>query len=66
MFTKYKQFTVIAALLFIHGITLLSQELPKGAIQVFPESIQWVNAPTSLPPGAMISVLEGNPQQEGI
>jgi len=63
---KYKLFCVIAAVMFIHGTVLLSQELPKGAIQVFPESIQWVNAPTSLPPGAMISVLEGNPQQEGI
>ena len=66
MYIKYKQFSVIAALLFIHGSILFSQELPKGAIRFFPEGILWIDAPPSLPPGAMISVLEGNPQQEGI
>lgn len=57
---------VFAVILLFNCSILLSQELPKGAIQVIPESIVWVNAPPSLPAGAMISVLEGNPQQEGI
>ena len=45
---------------------LLSQELPKGAIRIFPENISWGDAPPSLPAGAKVFILEGNPQQEGI
>ena len=43
-----------------------SQELPKGAIRIFPENISWGDAPPSLPVGAKVFILEGNPQQEGI
>lgn len=46
--------------------TVNSQELPKGAIRIFPESINWGDAPHSLPAGAKVFILEGNPQQEGI
>lgn len=46
--------------------TVNSQELPKGAIRIFPESINWGDAPPSLPAGAKVFILEGNPQQEGI
>lgn len=46
--------------------TVNSQELPKGAIRIFPESISWGDAPPSLPAGAKVFILEGNPQQEGI
>ena len=42
-----------------------SQELPKGAIQVLPENIKWVDAPPPLPQGSKIAVLEGNPKEEG-
>ncbi|HMQ81166.1 MAG TPA: cupin domain-containing protein [Ignavibacteria bacterium] len=66
VYIKYKQFSIIAALLFIHGSILLSQDLPKDAIRFFPESILWVDAPPSLPAGAKVFILEGNPQQEGI
>ena len=45
---------------------ITSQELPKGAIRIFPESINWGDAPPSLPAGAKVFILEGNPQQEGI
>lgn len=41
-------------------------ELPKGAIQIRANDIVWTDAPPSLPPGAKISVLEGNPMLEGI
>lgn len=63
---KYIYFYFFAVIIYSNCTVLISQELPKGAIQVIPESIVWVNAPPSLPAGAMISVLEGNPQQEGI
>lgn len=46
--------------------TVNSQELPKGAIRIFRESINWGDAPPSLPAGAKVFILEGNPQQEGI
>lgn len=41
---------------------------PDGAMKlsVFsPESVKWVDAPASLPPGAKIAVLEGDPAKEG-
>jgi quercetin dioxygenase-like cupin family protein len=40
--------------------------LPKGTIRVFPDQIQWGEAPPSLPPGAKVYILEGNPLQDGI
>jgi len=63
---KYIYFCFVAVIIYSNCTVLISQELPKGAIQVIPESIVWINAPPSLPAGAMISMLEGNPQQEGI
>jgi len=32
---------------------------------VTPEDVKWVDAPPSLPPGAKIAVLEGDPTKEG-
>jgi quercetin dioxygenase-like cupin family protein len=60
-----KKLLVAASLIFIPG-ALYSQELPKGAIRVFPDQIQWGEAPPSLPPGAKVYMLEGSPMQEGI
>src|SRR5688572_17958291 len=57
---------LIGACLIIFSIGLYSQEIPKGAIRVFPDQIQWGEAPPSLPPGAKISIFEGNPLQDGI
>lgn len=55
-------------LIFIFSISTYAQDnnLPKGAIRVFPDQVQWGEAPPSLPPGARVSILEGNPMQEGI
>lgn len=45
--------------------SVFSQELPKGAIRVFPDAIQWISPP-NLPAGAKTALLEGNFMQEGI
>lgn len=39
--------------------------LVPGEIAVTPDSIQWIDAPPSLPPGVKIAVLEGDPAQPG-
>lgn len=39
--------------------------LPPGTIQAPGSSLDWREAPPSLPPGTKIVVLEGNPQREG-
>lgn len=42
------------------------QDLPKGAIRIFPQDILWGDAPPSLPAGAKVYILEGNPMKEGL
>jgi hypothetical protein len=64
---KHLCLCVFAVAFFVFTLNVSAQtELPKGAIQIRPDEIVWVDAPSSLPPGAKISVLEGNPMQEGI
>jgi hypothetical protein len=65
-YIKYIHISLFAVILLFNCSTLFSQELPKGAIRIFPESINWGDAPPSLPAGAKVFILEGNPQQEGI
>jgi quercetin dioxygenase-like cupin family protein len=43
-----------------------ARPLPQGAIQVTPDSISWGPASASLPPGAKMAVLEGDPKKDGI
>ncbi len=45
---------------------LFAQDLPKGAIQLRPDDIKWIDAPPPLPPGSKLAILEGNPKQEGL
>lgn len=64
---KSLRLCVFAVGIFMLTVELSAQtELPKGAIQIRADEIVWTDAPPSLPPGAKISVLEGNPMQEGI
>ena len=64
---KSLRLCVFAVGLFIIAVNGFAQtELPKGAIQIRQHEIVWTDAPPSLPSGAKISVLEGNPMQEGI
>lgn len=57
---------MMMCLLIVVQFNSYSQELPKGAIQVVPENIKWVDAPPPLPLGSKIAVLEGNPKEEKI
>lgn len=63
---KTLRLSVFAVALLFYYSSLMSQELPKGAIQVFPESIKWIDAPSPLPPGSQIAILEGNPKEAGM
>lgn len=49
---------------FASGI--YSQDKPAGVIQLNPEQLKWIDAPPPMPVGAKISILEGNPRQDGI
>lgn len=55
---------LIIAFLILSSIAF-SQELPKGAIQVFPGNLEWITPP-NLPAGAQVAFLEGNISQPGI
>ena len=47
------------------ALTLAATHPDKDHELVTPEHIKWVDAPPSLPPGAKIVVLEGDPTKEG-
>ena len=57
---------IILTVLDLSLISAYSQDLPKGAIQLKPDDIKWIDAPSPLPPGSKLAVLEGNPKQEGL
>lgn len=67
-----KALAVTAALVLAAG-TAAAQVTPAAnapapephAIVATPENIQWAPAPPSLPPGAKVALLEGNPAQPG-
>lgn len=57
------------SILFLTGLIFTgaySQDKPVGTIQLNPDQLKWIDAPPPLPAGAKISILEGNPKQEGI
>jgi hypothetical protein len=59
---------IFLLLFYISGSHVISQDvdLPKGAIWIFPQDIKWGDAPPSLPVGAKVFILEGNPALDGI
>lgn len=56
----------LAVILMLFSVNCQAQDLPKGAIQIFPESVKWIDAPSPLPPGSQIAILEGNPKEAGM
>jgi hypothetical protein len=46
----------------MHGMT----QKPTDHIMVMPGEIKWVDAPPSLPAGAMVAVIEGDPKAAGL
>ncbi len=51
---------------YLSAQSILAKPLPMGSIQVFPQNIKWMDAPTPFLPGAKMIVLEGNPKKEGV
>ncbi len=47
------------------GVIVTAAPAPDHHVVVPPEKIQWQPAPPVLPPGAQITVLEGNPAEKG-
>lgn len=41
-------------------------QMPTDHIMVMPGDIKWVDAPASLPPGAKVAVIEGDPKARGL
>lgn len=70
-FTTMKRNLIFAALLAFPAALVFAQpgtHAPQAAHANLypPASIQWKNGPASLPPGAQIAVLEGDPAKEGM
>lgn len=42
-----------------------AQDHAKGHVLVTPEDVNWAPGPASLPPGAEIAIIEGNPEKAG-
>jgi quercetin dioxygenase-like cupin family protein len=56
----------IAVVAILFGSTLLADEHEMKMFRVFPtDKTEWHEGPPSLPPGAKIAVLEGDPSKEG-
>lgn len=70
--STWKWMFTFGAALFIFGAGPAASQpggarpLPAGTIQITPDSITWGPASPSLPPGAKLAVLEGDPKKEGI
>lgn len=65
MYIKYIQISVFVVLFLMTIINSNSQEIPKGAIQITPDKLEWITPP-NLPSGAKVAFLEGNITQPGI
>ena len=52
-------------LLFTAALTLVAQKSAEHVKTYTPDAIKWGAAPNALPPGAELSVLEGNPMAPG-
>jgi quercetin dioxygenase-like cupin family protein len=58
-------FASVVLLWYSCGVTgQHAKETAEPAIHV-PSELKWVDAPPSLPPGAKVAILEGNPAKEG-
>lgn len=63
---KTLRLSVFAVMILFNNIGSNSQDIPKGAIQILPENIKWIDAPPPLPADSQLALLEGNPKSEGI
>ena len=56
---------VLVLALFVHFSTVFGDEHEEGITLNPPDKIQWKDGPASLPKGAKIAVLEGDPSKDG-
>jgi quercetin dioxygenase-like cupin family protein len=54
------------ALTVLSALFLMAPSLPPGTIQFRSEELRWQDAPPTMPRGARIAILEGDPKQEGM
>ena len=65
-----KKYWMIAPLVFVLMVLPCLAQTPKehkdlGHVMLIPTQVQWQAGPASLPPGAQIAVLDGDPSQAG-
>ena len=61
-----KLVTVVACLsLLVAGVPLIAQE-KKDHQMLTPEEMKWAAGPAALPKGSQVTVLKGNPAEEGV
>ena len=60
---------VVLGIVCAGGMLTVAQDMGGGApahILLAPDDIKWGDAPASLPPGAKLAVIEGNPKNAGL
>jgi quercetin dioxygenase-like cupin family protein len=64
---KTAKLLVIALVLFLgSGVSTAQENTIKEDIMIAPNEIKWTPGPASLPPGAEMAVLEGDPNTSGM
>src|SRR5262245_31564983 len=58
--------TIVAVLLMLGAAAQETGSLPSAEILVRPSDVKWVDAPPTLPPGAKVAVLSGDPSKSGL
>jgi quercetin dioxygenase-like cupin family protein len=66
-----KKYWIFVALVPVLMVAPCSAQTPKehkdlGHVMLTPSQVQWQTGPASLPPGAQIAVLDGDPSQAGM
>lgn len=59
---------LVAGMVLVAGTALLQHEVRADAVHevIEADAIEWMAAPDSLPPGAEVTVLHGDPYSEGV
>ena len=68
MKTTQKIAVMVLLSIFSVGTNIQAQDMkmPADHIMVMPNDIKWLDAPPSLPPGAKLAVIEGDPKAAGL
>jgi quercetin dioxygenase-like cupin family protein len=68
MKTKINAFCIAIAVMFMAFIfsNTADAQTHQGHVMVAAEQVQWIDGPASLPPGAKMAVLSGDPASKGL